>query len=323
MSALRVRSSRLLSILITLQLKGRVSARELAAQFEVSKRTIYRDVEALSAAGVPVYAELGAAGGFALLDGWQTRLTGMTPREAQALAFAQLPDAAGELGLAAEAAAARLKFLASLPEASSAPALQVSDRFHLDPAPWYRRPGAGQPLLKMLAQAVWESRRIQLRYQSWQGSALRTLEPLGVVLKAGEWYFVALRSRGASIYKLASVQELILCEETFRRPAGFDLAGAWRQAVLGFERSLRRESAVLRVAAAALSGLDRLGADLSEPLRAARPDEQGIRQATVPIESVAHAAGLLLGFADDIEVLSPPALRAELKRRALAVTKLY
>src|ERR1700742_1540805 len=100
-----MRAGRLLSIMITLQLKGRVSARELAAQFEVSKRTIYRDVEELSAAGVPVFAEHGASGGFQLLDGWQTHLTGMTQREAEALIFAPLPAAAGQLGVGQEAGA--------------------------------------------------------------------------------------------------------------------------------------------------------------------------------------------------------------------------
>ena len=318
-----MRASRLLSILITLQLQGRVSARELARRFEVSKRTIYRDVEELSAAGVPVYAEHGAAGGFSLLEGWQTRLTGMTAREAGALAFAHLPEAAGELGLGDEAAAARLKFLASMPSDSSDAARRVADRFHLDPTPWHQRARATPPWLKELAHAVWESRGVRVKYQSWRGSSLRDLEPLGIVMKAGEWYFVARREARSAIYKLAKVEQLAVLDERFKRPREFDLAKTWQSSVASFESSLRRGEAQLRVQAQALSRIERLGADMSEPILAAKPDGEGVREARVTIEDLSHAASLLLGFGADIEVLAPEALREELKRRAQAVLSLY
>lgn len=318
-----MRASRLLSILITLQLQGRVSARELARQFEVSKRTIYRDVEELSAAGVPVYAEHGASGGFALLDGWQTKLTGMTAREAEALAFAHLPEAAGELGLGAEAAAARLKFFASMPSDSSDAARRVADRFHLDPTPWHRRSSAAQPWLKELARAVWESRRIGVHYQSWRGRSQRELEPLGIVMKAGEWYFVARREERMAIYKLAKVEQLLVLAERFKRPREFDLAQVWQSSVESFEKSLQRGEAQLRVQPNALSRIERLGSDMSEPILSATPDANGVREARVTIEDIAHAASLLLGFGADVEVLAPQLLRDELKRRAAAVAALY
>jgi predicted DNA-binding transcriptional regulator YafY len=318
-----MRAGRLLSLLITLQLRGRVSARELAQQFEVSKRTIYRDVEELSSAGVPVYAELGPAGGFALMEGWQTRLTGMTAREAEALTFAQIPEAAGELGLGAEAQAARLKFLASLPVPSSDSARRVADRFHLDPTPWHRRPSALQPFLKVLAQAVWESLKIRIEYRSWKGVSVRSMEPLGIVLKAGEWYFLANRQGRPATYKLGNVQRLTLLREAFKRPSDFDLAQAWRDSVVAFESSLRRGEAHLRVKLGAMSRLDRLSADMSESILKAAPNPLGEREAKVPIEGVVHAAALLLEFGDDIEVLAPPSLREELRKRAQAVAALY
>jgi predicted DNA-binding transcriptional regulator YafY len=318
-----MRAARLLSILITLQLRGRVSARELAQQFEVSKRTIYRDVEELSAAGVPVYAEHGAAGGFALLEGWQTQLTGMTAREAEALAFAQIPGTAVELGLGSEASAARLKFLASLPGASSDSARRVADRFHLDPTPWHRRPSALQPSLRVLAEAVWGSRRIRVEYESWKGVSVRNVEPLGIVLKAGEWYFVAHRNDRPAIHKLGNVKRMTLLAEEFKRPARFDLAASWRESVLAFESGLRRGAARLRVKTGALSRLDRLHADMSEPILNSPPDSHGTREATVPFESITHAAGLLLGFGGDIEVLAPPALREEMRQRAQELVALY
>ena len=317
-----MRASRLLSILITLQLHGRASARELAERFEVSRRTIFRDVDELSAAGVPIYAERGAAGGFALLDGWRTQLTGMTSGEAEALAFAGLPATAADLGLGADAAAAQLKLFAAMPSTTSDAARRTADRFHLDPTPWHRKP-ATSPALRTLAQAVWESRRVRVEYESWDSVSVRVLQPLGVVLKAGEWYFVALRRGHPAIHRLDKVKTLTLLDETFTRPARFDLGGAWREAAERFEASLRRERAVLRARPEAMSRLDRLGADMAEPLRAAKPDRDGVREADVIIEDVGHAASLILGFGADIEVVSPSELRTEVARRADAVAAIY
>jgi predicted DNA-binding transcriptional regulator YafY len=160
-----MRASRLLSLLILLQMRGRMSADELAAEFEVSVRTIYRDVDQLSAAGVPVYAERGRNGGFALLDGYRTRLTGFTPSEAEALLLAGVGPAAADLGIGAEAAAAQLKLLASLPPDSGASAQRVAARFHLDPVNWYSRAEASD-MLPALANAVWGELRIRVRYES-------------------------------------------------------------------------------------------------------------------------------------------------------------
>jgi predicted DNA-binding transcriptional regulator YafY len=234
-----------------------------------------------------------------------------------------MPEAAGELGLGAEAAAARLKFLASLSLPASDSARRVADRFHLDPTPWHRRPSALQPSLRVLAQAVWESRPVRIQYESWKGASVRTIEPLGIVLKAGEWYFLAHRQGRPAIHKLGNVRRLTLLTPVFKRPAGFDLAAVWRDSVLEFERGLRRGEARLRVKAGAMSRLDRLSADMSEPILKAAPNARGEREAAVPIESVAHAAGQLMGFGDDIEVLAPASLREELKRRAQALLALY
>src|SRR5574338_1215164 len=159
-----MRASRLLSILILLQMRGRMSAEALAAEFEVSVRTIYRDIDQLSAAGVPVYAERGRSGGFQLLDGYRTRLTGFTPAEADALLLAGVGGAAADLGIGAELAQAQLKLLASLPPDSGASAQRVATRFHLDPINWYTR---SEPLdlLPSLAAAVWRDQRIRIRYE--------------------------------------------------------------------------------------------------------------------------------------------------------------
>ena len=318
-----MRASRLLSILILLQIHGRVSARVLSERFEVSKRTIYRDVDELSAAGIPIYAERGAAGGFALLDGWQTRLTGMTGKEAEAILLSSLPATAADLGFGETAATARLKLFAAMPAQSSAAAQRVADRFHFDPIPWHRRPAPRREDLRLLARAVWECRRLGLTYDSWAGAKPRILEPLGIVLKAGEYYFVALRRGRPAIHKLDYARDLTLLDERFERPNAFDLAVAWRDALDQFEASLRRDIARLRVAPAAMSRLAVLNADMAEPIFAAAPRADGWREVDVPIESVGYAAGQLLGLGAMVEVIAPEALRSELKRRAEAVAALY
>lgn len=318
-----MRASRLLSILILLQMHGRVSARTLADRFEVSKRTIYRDIDELSAAGVPVYAERGAAGGFALLDGWQTRLTGMTGEEAEAILLSSLPRTAADLGFSETAATARLKLLAAMPAQSSEAAQRVADRFHFDPVPWHRRPAPRTEDLRVLARAIWECRRLGLVYDSWAGAKPRIIEPLGIVLKAGEYYFMAMRRGRPAIHKLDNARDLVLRDESFDRPPGFDLAAAWQDALAQFEATLRRETARLRVAPDAMSRLGSLNADMAEPIFAATPGSDGWREVDVPIESVAFAAGQLLGLGMDVEVLSPETLRAELKARAQSIATLY
>ncbi len=199
----------------------------------------------------------------------------------------------------------------------------MSDRFYFDPAPWHRRRRGSTADLRVLSKAVWEGRRLRLRYESWKGSSVRIVEPLGVVLKAGEWYFVADRRGRPAIHKLGNVEAVDILDETFERPADFDLTAAWHGAVASFETSLRRAKAVLRVKPAGLGHIDRLGADMAEPVLAARPDADGVREAVVDIEGADHAASLLLAFGDEIEVVSPPELREALRRKADAVRALY
>ncbi|EDP66739.1 predicted transcriptional regulator [alpha proteobacterium BAL199] len=317
-----MRANRLLSILILLQSRGRLTADVLAAEFEVSVRTIYRDIDELSAAGVPVYADRGPGGGYQLLDGYRTRLTGLTSGEAETLLLVGLPGAAADLGLAEPAAMARLKLLAAVPAAHGDGAARIGDRFHLDPLDWYRR-ATPPPHLPAIAQAVWSERRIAICYESWSATVQRTLDPLGLVLKAGSWYLAARAERGIRTYRIAKVQTLEVLAERFVYPSGFDLAAHWRNETKRFETVLQRAKATLRVSSTALERLDRLGADIVDAVLQAAPDAEGWRQATAPIESLDHAAGLLLGFGDEIEVLEPPALRRRLAELSGTVVALY
>src|SRR4051794_9107758 len=153
-----MRASRLLTILMTLQTRGLVTAPELARELEVSVRTVYRDIEALGAAGVPVFAERGPVGGYRLLDGFRTRINGLTADEADALFLAGLPGPAAELGLGAVVASARLKVRAGLPTELGERVGRAHERFHLD-APGWHREADRSPELARLAGAVWTDRR--------------------------------------------------------------------------------------------------------------------------------------------------------------------
>jgi predicted DNA-binding transcriptional regulator YafY len=319
-----MRASRLLSLLILLQMRGRMSAEALAAEFEVSVRTIYRDVDQLSAAGVPVYAERGRNGGFALLDGYRTRLTGFTPAEAEALLLAGVGTAATDLGVGAEAAAAQLKLLASLPPDSGASAQRVAARFHLDPVNWYSRVEASE-ILPAVANAVWGERRVRVRYESWRDLVDRDLDPLGLVLKAGVWYLVAAVKGQARTYRVSNIRGLEVLSVKAQRPARFDLARYWASWSRDFEARMFSERAVVK-----LSPLGRRILRDVSPVAAEAADAQhrackpkGWVKAEIPIESVALAARQLLRLGAEVEVLEPAPLRAAIAREAESVAALY
>jgi predicted DNA-binding transcriptional regulator YafY len=319
-----MRASRLLSILILLQMRGRMSAEALAAEFEVSVRTIYRDVDQLSAAGVPVYAERGRSGGFQLLDGYRTRLTGFTPAEADALLLAGVGGAAADLGIGAELAQAQLKLLASLPPDSGASAQRVATRFHLDPINWYTR---SEPLdlLPSLAAAVWRDQRIRIRYESWRDLVTRDVDPLGLVLKAGVWYLVAAVKRQPRTYRVSNIQALEPIKGVSKRPARFDLSRYWTAWSRDFERRLMRERAVVKLSPLGRRILRDTSAAAHEAVEAAHTPckPEGWVKAEIPVESIGYATRQLLRLGAEIEVLAPAELRTAVAREADRVTALY
>lgn len=319
-----MRASRLLSILILLQMRGRVSAETLAEEFEVSVRTIYRDVDQLSAAGVPVYAERGRNGGFALLDGYRTRLTGFTPAEAEALLLAGAGHAAQDLGLGADAAAAQLKLLASLPADSGASAQRVAERFHLDPLNWYRR--AEQPAhLPALGTAVWRDRKIKITYESWKDTVSRELDPLGLVFKAGTWYLVAASAGSPRMYRVSNIKTLAVLDTPAQRPKHFNLAKYWAQAAKEFEARLLKDRATIKLSPRGRRLLHDISPAAAEAVeadhRACKPD--GWIKATIPVEADDIAARQLLYLGADLEVLEPRALREAVATLARDVTAAY
>ena len=318
-----MRASRLLSILLMLQTRGRLTAESLAATFEVSVRTVYRDIEQLSAAGVPVYADRGPGGGFQLLDGFRTKLTGLTENEAETLFLSGLPGPATQLGLADQLLSAQLKLTAALPERSRAGAQKTAQRFHLDPVDWFKSPDQAR-LLPALATAVWTETVIEIAYQRGTSTATRRLHPLGLVLKAGTWYVVAERGGERRTYRVSNIQALTPTGERFDRPKDFDLVRYWTESSRAFEVGLYREQAVLRASPRALRRLERLGATVSEAAResAGTPDADGWVRVTIPVESFDQAAIDLLLLGGEAEVVKPRELRRRVAAAARTMAKL-
>jgi predicted DNA-binding transcriptional regulator YafY len=319
-----VRASRLLSIQMLLQARGRMSAPALAAALEVSVRTLYRDVDELSAAGVPIYAERGRLGGFQLLDGWKTSLTGLTPSESQAVFLSGLAGPAAQLGLGADVETARLKLLAALPSSWRDDSQRISARLHLDPVDWYREADP-VPQLGVVAEAVWSERQLAMRYESWKATTMRTVSPLGLVLKAGTWYLVAVLGNEACTFRVSNIREAQASPQRVRRPKAFDLAAYWKESIRRFERELYREQATLLATAAGLKGLSHLSSAVAKAVAAAPPSrrQDGRVQVRIPIESIAHAAGQLLRLSAQIEVMAPAALRASIIERVQQVARVY
>jgi len=319
-------ASRLLSILMLLQTRGRMSATALAGEFEVSVRTIHRDIDQLSAAGVPVYAERGREGGFQLADGYRTNLTGLSQSEAETLFLAGLPGPAAQLGLAETLELARLKVMAALPAKVQPGADRIAARFHLDPVGWFRATEK-LPSLQAVARAVWSERYLMLSYRRAGQSALkrRKLGPLGLVLKGGTWYLVAQSGKSTRTYRVSAIFEPEMLDEAFARPRDFDLPAYWRRASEDYEAGLYGEMAEVRLSAKGMTRLDTLGHAVAEAARktASRPDRQGWVRCMMPIETVEVGARELLRLGEDVEIEGPPALRKEMDRLLSAMLTRY
>src|SRR5271154_5831950 len=285
-----MRASRLLTILTILQARGRVTAPELATECEVSLRSIYRDIDALGAAGIPVYSERGSTGGYRLLDGYRTQLNGLSAKEAEALFMSGLSGPAADLGIGAVMAAAQNKLLSAMPARLRAGAKQMRERFHLDAPAWFAQ--AERPShLPLVAGALWAQRVIRIRYQSWKAQNQRIVEPLGLVLKSGAWYLVGRVDGDARTYRVSRMLELQVLDQRFERPKAFDLAAYWRNSTQRVEADLHQNLATVRLSP---WGVRMLEAFTSPYVRAAAQissevDADGWHTAVMPVGSIRQA----------------------------------
>ncbi|MEV4926748.1 helix-turn-helix transcriptional regulator [Streptomyces roseoverticillatus] len=316
-----MKSDRLLSILLLLQTRGRVPARELADRLEVSVRTVYRDVESLSAAGVPVYAERGRHGGIALLPGYRTDVTGLTADEARALFVLATGSTHADLGLDGALGSALRKVMAALPAPHRPAAEATSRRILVDPVRWLGGPAAAPAVdVGELQGAVLADRRLRLRYRHGGQDApcTYTVDPYGLVAKAGVWYLVADRRARPQLFRADRVAAVTVTGDAVRRRAGVELTDAWEV----LRREVEQRPAGLRVTATVRrSRLDMflrlLGPSVAAPPSAGDP-------ATVELLlSEPRAARALLPFGPDVEVLSPEEVRTDLAQVAAATAELY
>ncbi|MEV0904590.1 helix-turn-helix transcriptional regulator [Streptomyces hokutonensis] len=326
-----MRAARLIKMVLLLQSRPSMTAAELARELEVSERTVTRDAQALSEAGVPVYAERGRAGGYRLVGGYRTRLTGLARSEAEALFLSGVPGALREMGLEDAASAARLKVSAALLPSLSDASRAAAQRFHLDAPSWFTEPKTPE-LLPAVADAVWDDRRVVARYRRGDSDVERELEPYGLVLKAGVWYLCARVADHDSfrVYRIDrfTAVDPAASDERFTRREDFDLPAFWEDRAEQFARSILRAEVVVRVSPEGARRLPyavdptaaREALELAGP-----PDGDGDRWVTVtlPVESEEVAHGQLAGLGPEVEVLAPASLRARFTRDATRLAALY
>lgn len=302
-----------------------MTADELAAELEVSVRTVYRDALSLQVAGVPLHGEPGHDGGYELSGGYRTNLTGLTTDEAAALFLAGMPGLATDLGMGGPVATLRHKLVAALPAEQRGPATRVSQRFHLDAPGWYQ--DIDRPIhLAAITEAVLSERRVRVRYSSWERESTKTLDPYGLVLKAGRWYLIAATSRAPdrpSTYRVDQIVGLSVREETFSRPDGFDLAAYWNDSVRAFRDRLRSGTALVKLSPNGQVLYRQLTSEPLEPIGVIVDPEDGWMTANVSIESIGHANGFFLQFGADVEVVEPVELRTLISSTARSIADRY
>jgi predicted DNA-binding transcriptional regulator YafY len=353
-----MRADRLLSILLLLQTHDRLTARALACRLEVSPRTVLRDMDALSAAGVPVYAQRGGGGGWSLLDAYRTDLTGLTELEAQALFAAAPAPVLHDLGLGKPAEAAFLKLLAALPARQHLGAAHARERLYVDGAGWGQHTGA-TPHLHTIQEAVWRDRRLRFSYERSDNVydprppevVERLVDPLGLVAKGHAWYLVAAVDgegsdggvgRDVHAYRVSRIRAAEIVEQPCARPPDFDLGEYWEGAAARFKANVPRYDVTVRVSPAALPLVRKThayrhaneneqgascvaeGAGSEEVAEAyGRGDAEGWSVVPLRFEVEEEAIPYVLRFGGELEVVAPLTLRRNVAALAAAAAARY
>jgi predicted DNA-binding transcriptional regulator YafY len=317
-----MRADRLLSIMLLLRVDRRLTARDLASRLEVSERTILRDLEALGAAGVPVMAERGAGGGWSLASAFRTDLTGLSGEELQSLLLTKSSSRlAADLGLNQAAASAVIKLFASMNAASRRDMEFARMRLHIDGAGWYQSSEAF-PLLRMVQEAVWQERKLQIVYRKADSSESdRLVDPLGLVAKGSVWYLVAARGSELRSYRVSRIVSAAVMDAACERPADFDLAKYWESSVAEFIATAPRYEVTLRAAPDFAARLHR-----SKFVRIqfeAEPDNDGWKQMQVRFEDEREACDYMIRAGSEAVVLEPAELRERLRRTSLEIVAVY
>ena len=316
-----MRADRLVSILLLLEVHRRITAHQLAERLEVSERTIHRDMDALSAAGVPVFAERGNGGGWGLLESYRTNLTGLNHSEIQALFLTKPAQLLTDLGLRQASEGAQIKLMAALPSISRRDAEYARQRIHIDTAGWRNSPENVAPL-PVLHDAIWQERKLQFTYERAGCEASERLaDPLGLVAKGSVWYFVAAVDGAPRTYRVSRIRDARLTDQPSVRPPDFDLGKYWQQSAEEFRANLPRYYAKVRIAPAVLPWMGYMGR--SSKVERSEPCEDGWSTLTMRFDAEEEACQFALSFGPDAEVLEPASLRERVAAAAAGVVSLY
>lgn len=325
-----MRADRLLALLMLLQLRGSMTARELAEELEVSERTIYRDLEALSLAGVPVIAERGPGGGCALAGGYRTTLTGLTESERRALFMLSVPAPLVELGVSGDLRSALLKVFASLPAAGRAEMEFVRQRVHLDTA-WWHQTGSPNHHLRTVQSGVWSERCLRIGYRRSAGTwveVTRLVEPYGLVAKAGAWYVVYSRRGRFGVHRIAELTKAELTDVSFERDVVFDLASFWSSWCKSVEESRPSYPVTAKVSPELVPLLplyfgQAIATRDPGPPRGADTVPENWATVILPFGSFEEARSRVLGFGRAVWVIEPRALRSSVVDFARQIIDLH
>lgn len=302
-----------------------MTAQELADRLEVSTRTIYRDLDALSSAGVPVYAERGPAGGCELLERYRTNLTGLKEAEVRALFMFTVPHLLADMGAAKDSEAALLKLTAALPAPFRKDAELVRQRIHLDPSGWFQ---ADEPCLwlPLIQEALWQEQRLRIEYRRSDGQWVKRLvDPYGLVAKAGIWYLVAGSFGKPFTFRVSRIHQAALSGSHFQRPPQFDVVAYWQEWCARFEKSRQQIEVALVVQPGGLPLLvQAFGEGVHDWLAQSKgTDERGRIPLTLTFDSEENACLRLLGLGTAVEVVAPLSVRQRLANVARQLLALY
>lgn len=317
-----MRADRLMSIMILLQNRGKMTAKELAAELEVSERTILRDMEALGTARVPVVADRGKEGGWRLMDNFRSKLSGLTVDDMKALFLFPSWELLDDLGLNRHTLDARQKLLASLPDSYRDEAQAIWERVYIDTSTW-RSSRETVNAFKTVQQAVWETKKLTILYEQANGEQNeRLIEPLGLVAKGNRWYLIATRNGEFRNYRVSRILSASMESDSFERPPEFNLAAYWQQSKVEFIQSLPNYEVQVEIDPAAYKRL-RFSGKFVQVNQTIHADSSDWIQTTLSFNDKQEALELILGFANQIKVISPRSLSDEIVAMALAVIDFY
>lgn len=317
-----MRADRLLSILLLLQNRGKMTTKQLANELEVTERTIHRDMEALSGAGIPVMAERGKSGGWKLLDRYRTNLTGLKDTELKSLFISPSFQLLSDLGLSKEWYDARQKMVAAMPNSFQKDSLEAWNRIHVDTSSW-KQPAEKIESFKILQQAIWDEKKLQIKYERADGEEiLRKVNPLGLVAKGSTWYLIASSDEKIRNYRASRLISVTLIDETFTRPNDFDLANYWSESTQSFIKSLPKYKVSVEVSPSIIQRIRFTGrfvqVDKIDP-----PSKNGWIPISFCFDTEQEAMDYILGFGDQIRIVQPGSLKQKIYHMAKRVVHFY